>query len=613
MSVEFGPWWWPFDEKKRPQCDVRLPQCDFYTSVNWKWEQESKIPEDSGQVSSWTEAEDELLQDLVRACKASPRLRTVWEAAIDRPSTTPGPKKFKKFQETQEWAKRIAKLHMSGIEAFFEFDVRSDIYNDAHERVFFAKQGGISLPDKGMFEMHGDALREHMRHTFEACGFDPSLSDIAYGVERRLAASHLTTAQRRGPGTFRKMAVSELPGGFAWADYLEALGIGHASHVFVEHVEALEAAIVEMSDEKAADAYIAWLWCRWCARECGGTAHRLHWAFYGGIVMGAKAEKSPERRAVEDIGDLFPEELALAYIELDPVLHSRNREQARHVVDAIRGSMRRLMEHSQLLGAESRKECLTKIDTMLPVVGFPNAWPPHTRLVLDAALRKKTWPSMCMAARTRRAQLNLKDVGTPAKRGEWTDMFPHSMNACFNPVENTIVLPAALLASRVFNLETPEAAAASAGMIVSHEMSHGFDDIGRRFSSKGTWGRWWPARDTEEYARRCALLDAQLKEAGLDPELARGEAIADLVGMRVALDSLPPHANLAIFFETWARMWRVKFTPSHKALMQRIDPHATGWARTVLPLRNFQEFHSWYKITDQDGMWLSPEKRVSVF
>lgn len=216
-------------------------------------------------------------------------------------------------------------------------------------------------------------------------------------------------------------------------------------------------------------------------------------------------------------------------------------------------------------------------------------------------------------AQHERCVFDLSGVGTPPVRTEWTKMYPFTLNACFSPSENTITIPSALLVSRVFDLTSDEAAMASAGIIVAHELSHGFDDVGTRFSSRGTWGKWWPSRDSAEYTRRCALLDAQLRNVNLDPELARGEAIADLVGMRIALNALSRTADLRVFFVAWARMWRVKFTASQKKVLDRVDPHATGWARTVLPLRNFEEFYSTYHVNETDGMWLDPGERVTVF
>jgi putative endopeptidase len=109
------------------------------------------------------------------------------------------------------------------------------------------------------------------------------------------------------------------------------------------------------------------------------------------------------------------------------------------------------------------------------------------------------------------------------------------------------------------------------------------------------------------------MLDAQLRDANLDPDLARGEAIADLVGMRVALRALRPGANHMRFFETWARLWRVKSTKAHVELERKMDPHASGWARTVLPLRNFKEFHDAYGVVVGDRMWLEPDARVEIF
>ena len=611
MSVaDFGSWWWPFRSNAPAACDPKKPQCDFYTSVNWEWQGSAAIPRDSGQVSAWTEAEDQLKATLKRICAESPRLRPVWAAALNRSEEVPARRLFDKIMRKPTWAARLAYMHTRGVDAFFEVEVRPNIYEERHERVLFLKQGGVSLPDRSMFATRGGLLRKHIADTLAACGFDAALADRAYEVEVRLAAAHLLPEQRRGAGTFNAVEVARLPQSpdFSWAEYVSAVCGRIQERVYVEHAPALEAAVAQLGEP-----YVAWLCCRCCAKEATGHVHRLHWEFYGAGILGMKEQKDAEKRAIEDICEVFPEEVSRAYVESQRPLHEANRRVAEGVVRSIQKSMRALMATSALLGDEARGACVEKIDQVVPLVGFPDAWPAEVERILDKALVKPSWQEMRVAATKARARYEMGLVGSPVDRAAWRAMFPFELNACFDPSENSIVLPAALLASAVFDLSSVERAMASAGMIVSHEMSHGFDDVGRNFSSKGVWGRWWPKRDTAEYARRCALLDEQLRRAKLNPELARGEAIADLVGMRVALGALPPRSDLRVFFETWARMWRIKLTPAQREYLDKVDPHATGWARTVLPLRNFEVFYDTYGIKEGDGMWLDPSERVSVF
>lgn len=378
MSIaEFGSWWWPF-AKKKIQCDERTPQCNFYTSVNWKWDKESEIRADNGQVSMWSEAEDDLSAQLIRVCQSTPKLRAAWTAAISRPTETRHAKDlYHEVMSKKTWAERVAYLHLRGVDAFFDFDIRSDIFDDVHEQVIFLKQGGISLTDEESFKELGAGLLEHIRTALSLCGFDPSLAETAYETERRIARAHLSAADQRRSGTFTKTKLSDLPrsADFSWDVYVNCLAKTHGGYVYLESLQALRKSVSSLSSE-----YIAWMCCRHCAKSANaGKLHQAYFEFYGRDVLGLRTPKTAERRAIDDLCVLFPEEVSAAFVESNHEMHAKNRQIALNIVERIRQSMRDVMRRSSLLSPQGVVACIEKIDAIVPLVGFPDAFDTRKR------------------------------------------------------------------------------------------------------------------------------------------------------------------------------------------------------------------------------------------
>lgn len=606
-------------------------QDDFYGFVNASWRRTTPIPASSSYVSDWLEAERRLrekLHALLDALPDSHPAAGVWRAARDDGSSRGALALFEEAMAISDWPERVALLHASGAEPFFSLKFFVDSSADGQRTMLFAVQGGLSLPDSAMY---GDtelvsSLRAHIGRVFSSfLGLKDAgaRAERVLDFERELAKAHRSAAQRRGQRYAVRPLASLLDDGGVAAAFLRAI-IGDAKiasdRVATEPGEYFDTVMALARGHPAVEDYVAWVCARHAMARDGHQAYEQHWCFFGRDLVGEREPEDARRQRVEVFCETFPEAAAEVYVASDPEGHRERRAIAEGVVRSVAESMaRRLVEGggSAAISAETRALCAEKLRAMRVMVGYPDEPHPHGAKVLRAgaeAAGRGWWPIL-MAASRRRFRLNVEGLGRPRDPALWESMHAHTVNACYDPSVNSITIPAAILGCDMFDLSTPVGLFSSIGVIVGHEITHGFDDQGRHYDSQGRTRPWWSAADVAAFREACAALDAQLRSQGLVPKLTRGEAIADIVGLRAALGALGTNdpATLRAFFCTWGRLWRIRMTRKRHRMCKLIDPHATGRARTHVPLQNIPEFYEAFSVGKNDGMYVAPERRVVIF
>jgi putative endopeptidase len=295
------------------------------------------------------------------------------------------------------------------------------------------------------------------------------------------------------------------------------------------------------------------------------------------------------------------------------------------MVEAIVEEMRASIRTREWMSAETRRRAETKLDALRVKIGYPDEWRDWTGL----ALGRDTYAANRLAAARFEVDRQLAKLGEPVDRGEW-EMPAHMVNAYFHPTLNEIVFPAGILQPPLFDAGADDAVNfGGIGMVVAHEITHGFDDQGRRFDADGALRDWWTAEDAEGFTKLADQLVAQfdaytvLDDVHINGKLTLGENIADLGGLalaqraheRVAADAPEVDGLTAAqrFFLANATLWRANMSPELTRTLAGVDPHSPRELRVLGPMSNLNAFRDAFGLPDDAPIMRAPQERIEIW
>jgi putative endopeptidase len=638
------------------------PQDDLFGFANGTWVRETQIPGDRGRYGTF---------DLLRE-QSDERVRTIVEKAAADTAAEPGsPTRkvgdlYRSFMDTERVESLgrspvdgvltevaavtdpaalftlLGRLQRQGLPGALEFFVAPDA-RSPEEYVLYLTQSGLGMPDESYYrDARHAAVRAaylpHVARMLQLAGIgDGSIDEDSpaarvVALETRLAGDHWDNVTTRdavksyNPHTRAELEerAPDLPWG-AWVG-----GIG-AEAAFVRvvvaqpsYLEGLSAAIREVD---LAD------WRHWLAfHVVEATAPLLstefvdaQFDFTGRVVSGLPENKERWKRGVGLVESAIGEAVGQLYAAqyFPPAAKERMLQLVGHLVEAFRRSF----EGLDWMGPQTREQALAKLDSFRPKVGYPDRWRDYSALEIDEDL----------VGNVRRAgefevARQLAKLGGPIDREEWL-MLPQTVNAYYHPMLNEIVFPAGILQPPFFDLEADDAVNyGGIGAVIGHEIGHGFDDQGSRYDAKGELRDWWTEEDRARFDERTQALIAQFSELSphaapeekVNGALTVGENIGDLGGLaigysayRIATDGTEPpvldgFTGPQRFFLGWAQVWSGKARPEEARRLLAIDPHSPMELRANA-VRNCAEYHEAFGVTEGDGMWLDPQKRVQIF
>ena len=359
--------------------------------------------------------------------------------------------------------------------------------------------------------------------------------------------------------------------------------------------------------------------------------------FFGTAMSGTEEIKARWKRGVAAVEAALGEEVGKEYVarHFPPGHKARMEELVANLTAAYRYSINRL----PWMTPATQERALAKLEAFVPKIGYPDEWRDYSGLTVQAD---------DLLGNVRRSAVfehdyELGKLGGPVDRGEW-HMTPQTVNAYYNPVMNEIVFPAAILQPPFFDAEADDAANYGAiGAVIGHEIGHGFDDQGSKYDGDGNLVDWWTDEDRSAFSTRVDALIEQyqgLTPDGLNPEsdhvngaFTVGENIGDLGGLTIALlayrlalgtDGEPAEGNdvcpeidgltgIQRLITSWAIVWRTKTREEEAARRLAVDPHSPPEFRCNQVVKNIDDFHEAFGVTEGDGMWMAPEERVSIW
>ena len=532
----------------------------------------------------------------------------------------------------------LAKLNLAGGGGFFGMGVDADLM-DSNNQVLYLGQGGLGMGDRDYYvdaenaELHSK-YQQMLEKLFTLSGEADAAAraENAVKLEDALASFSWTSVQNRDyTKLYNPMSTAEIAKtfkGFDFGAFFQAMGIPAQDKVIVEQPSFFEgfAKLFESSGLAELQDYLAAHSLMSAAPYMSDDFYAAHFDFFSTAMSGVTEQKARWKRAMSVPNSILGEAVGQMYVK--KYFPEENKKKMLEIVGELQKS---LGEHIASLGwmsDETKAYAQNKLSNFTVKVGYPDKWKDYSSLNVDP---EQSYYRNIVAANTWYVADNLSKMGKPTDKSEW-GMTPQTVNAYYNPTTNEICFPAAILQPPFFNIDADDAVNYGAiGVVIGHEMTHGFDDQGRLFDTDGNMNNWWTAEDEARFNEKTAVLVKQYDEVEILPglhangKLSLGENIADHGGVSIAYTAL--HNALGDempadidgfnvdqrFFIGYAHLWAQNITDEEKARLTKLDVHSLAENRINVTLRNFQAFFDAFGIKEGEPMWRPESERVSIW
>jgi endothelin-converting enzyme/putative endopeptidase len=637
------------------------PCTDFFQFANGEWRKQNPIPPSMVRWSRrW--AAGEVAKDQLKVILDEVSAKPGWsagsveqligdhyascmdEARIDTLGLTPLQPLLSEIDGLGDMAgvqRSIVRLAALDITAPFGVTGSPDNHNPT-EVIADVYASGLGLPDRDYyfkpeprFVEAREKYRLHVANVFTLAGYGPAEAqaavDVVVGLETKLAEASLDRATLRDPQAIDHKTtfadLQKLAPRFDWAAYFDAAGLPRAD-LNVQQPAFLQRFDRTLGDTPLADwkTYLKWRLLRAASPSLSAPFVQEGFSFYNRYLEGAKEMKPRWKRCVESTDALLGEALGQKYTEkhFPPAAKARMQELVKNLLLAMGDTIRGLA----WMGDETKAKALAKLATFNPKIGYPDKWKDYG----SVKVRRDAFWSNVEGGRRFNVRDDLAQVGKPVDRGRW-GMTPPTSNAYYNPLLNEIVFPAGILQPPAFSMEATDAVNYGAiGVVIGHEISHGFDDQGAQYDAQGRLQNWWTDEDLKKFQERGQCVVNQFEAYFIEPgihhngKLVLGESIGDLAGARIAylafkksLEGKPPAAPIdgftpeQQFFIAWGQFRGDEIRPETQRLMVQSDPHPTGKYRVIGPLSNMREFQQAFACPSTAVMVRPDDRRCEVW
>ncbi|HEX8125134.1 MAG TPA: M13 family metallopeptidase [Allosphingosinicella sp.] len=633
------------------------PGDNFFDYANGTWAKTTQIPADKPVWGGFVELDElstrrtrEIIEEAARAkAPAGSVQRKVGdfyasfmdEAAIEARGAAPLKPTLDRvasIRTTSDLARAFGELGQMGVRTPFSAEVDQDLKDNSRYSVYVG-QGGLGLPDRDYYldaanPKFVDAkakYRAHIANMLRLAGIsDPEgRAGRILDLETKIAQAHWTRVQsRQVENLYNPMTMAELPAkmpGFDWGAYLSAAGLGGVDGVIVTQPSALTGAAKLVASEPI-ETWKDYLTFRSIAASAPLLPKAFvdeNFAFNGKVLSGTPQLPERWKRASSLVGSGMGEAVGQLYVAryFPPEAKAKADALVRNLIKAMDLRLQGLT----WMAPETKAKARIKLAAFTPKIGYPDKWRDYSAL----EIRPGDALGNAMRARQFEYRRNLAKIGRPIDRSEW-GMSPQTVNAYANPLMNEVVFPAAILQPPFFDPNADDAVNyGGIGAVIGHEITHHFDDQGRKFDSRGNLAEWWTPADVAAFKKLTDQMVAQyggyeaLPGKKVNGELTLGENMADLAGLAVAYDAY--HMSLKgkpapviggytgdqRFFLGFGQVWRTKYRDALLQQLLTVDVHSPGPIRPLV-VRNFDP---WYKAFNvRDGkLYLPPEQRIRVW
>lgn len=649
------------------QFDTERQVCnDLFGYVNANWLKANAIPGDRstwGSFEQLDEASIHATHDIAAA--AAKNLAALNPSSIDakigafyKSGMDDAAANKAGIAPIRDWLQRVDSLrspddivtyvhdtHAAGLGLLFNFGGEADFKNSSME-IAYAFQGGLGLPERayyledgkdGSYKKIREAYLAYVAQVLELAGASKAdatrQSAAVLAFETRLAGASLAPVELRSPeNQYNFVTLDEAQKQnphFGWNKFFarqnlsDSKGFSLSQPKFFAEVDAM------LEQVPAADwkAYLRFKTIDGAAPYLTDALADAHFGFHGRTLRGQQENQPRWKRVMESIENGMGMALGQLYVAKNFPPEAKQRAQV--LVDNLRQATKARLQKLDWMSADTKKKALEKWASFTPKIGYPDEWRNWDGL----SIRADNYFANIAASAKFNNDWAMSKINKPVDRREW-GMTPQTVNAYYNPLQNEIVFPAAILQPPFFDAKADDALNyGGIGAVIGHEILHGYDDEGSKFDAKGNLSDWWSKEDREKFDARTAKLVQQFDDyVAIDGlhvkgKLTLGENIADLGGLSVSYDafklaqSQSPEANAKIdgltpdqrFFLNFAQVWRRAFRDAELKRRLNVDPHAPAQFRAIGAPSNMPAFAQAFGCKDGDAMVRSGDKQVKIW
>ena len=540
----------------------------------------------------------------------------------------------------EELISKIANLHIDGIGAFFYSYPAADL-EDSNMTILYMEQGGLGMGNRDYYTEAENAqlkagYRTYLSKIFALAGVEGDIEkmvDNVMAVEDRLAAKHWTNVECRdivkgyNPYTFEAFKAQYK--GVDWDAYFRAMGVRKIEKIVVSQPSSFANTLATLKSASLDElrAYVAAHYISSAASYLSEDFAVASFEFFGKEMSGTEEIRPRWKRAMSVPNSILSEAVGQMYVA--KYFPESEKARVEEMVANIQKAFSKHIEALDWMGQDTKAKAQEKLAAFTVKIGYPNKWKDYSTLTVDPA--KSYWANVVEANRWYTAD-EMSQVGKPVDREKWL-MSPQTVNAYYMPTTNEICFPAAILQPPFYNPNADDAVNYGAiGVVIAHEMTHGFDDQGSQFDKDGNMKDWWTAEDRAAFEKKTQVLVDQFNAIEILPGLyadgkfSLGENIADQGGLRLAFTGLTDYAwaegrpadidgftGEQRFYIGYATLWAQNITDKEKENLTKNDVHSLGRNRVNATLRNIQSWYDAFDIKEGDAMFMPVEERVIIW
>ncbi|MEM9868540.1 MAG: M13 family metallopeptidase [Bacteroidota bacterium] len=639
------------------------PKEDFYNYVNGNWMKTTQIPEDRtrwGGFSVLRKSTDADVLQILADAKASGQYDATTDqakalaifdskldtVARDKAGITPLQPALEAIAGIKDLndLQTVLATNPSVNSPFFGLSVFPDLNNSKMNAVYMGP-AGLGLPERDYYleaddkskEIRGE-YKKHIVKMLQMLGDSEeeaiAASEKILELETVLAEPRLNKVQRRdvrnlnNPKTIAE--ADEMLSNVDLKKMIEDIGATKPfDTLFVTQLDYTRVLndFLKTTPIEDLKTLVRWDTFNSAAGRLTTAIETANWEFYSNYLRGAEKQRPADERALATVNRSVGEALGQLYVDakFPPEAKAKAEKMIDNVIEAYKVRIQKL----DWMGDSTKIKAIEKLNKFTVKIAYPDQWEDYSSMAVSG---DKTYFDNMVAVDKWRLEDTFSNIGEPVDKSKWS-MSPQTVNAYFNPLNNEIVFPAAILQPPFYNYTADEAVNyGGIGAVIGHEISHAFDDSGARFDADGNVKNWWSEEDLVAFTERGDSLAAQYDKVEVLPELfvngkfTLGENIGDLGGVLSAYDGLQRHFEEngrpetidgftpeQRFFMSWATIWRTKIRDEALRTQIKTDPHSPGQVRAIQPLLNVEAFYDAFGIQEGDSMYLSPEDRVQIW
>jgi len=638
------------------------PAVDFNQYVNGNWYKTTNIPASESRWGAFSILSDKnktllrkICEDDAKNAKASKNgsntqlVGDFWASGMDsgliqtngyRP-ILPDLRAIDAIQVDQDIMPVVAMLHRKGVNSLFGLYAEQDAKNSTRYILYYG-QGGLGLPDRDYYFKEDErsvklreAYKQHVYNMFKLIELtDKEATEktkLVLEFETKIAEASMNRLEMRDPyATYNLTTYKELQDNNKFVNFQKYWDINklpEVNELVVSQPKQLQKVneLFQSASMESWRAYLQWTLIHGYARYLSDPFVNENFSFYGKTLTGAKEAQPRWKRTLAVVDGSLGEALGQEYVKV--AFTPDAKERMLKLVSNLKVALGERIDLLEWMSAATKKEAHHKLNTITVKIGYPDVWKTYDGLIIA----KTTFVRNIMNSSELEYKRNMDKIGKPIDRTEW-GMTPPTINAYYNPSMNEIVFPAGILQPPFFDPNADDAVNyGGIGAVIGHELTHGFDDEGRKFDADGNLKDWWTEEDAKQFeARTGKVVDQFNGYIGVDTthvngQLTLGENIADLGGLKIAYEAYKKSLNGKPapvidgftgdqrFFIGWAQVWRIKARPEAVQQQMLTDPHSPAQWRINGPLSNLPEFWKAFNVKTGQPMRMPADKQAQIW